>query len=340
MGLKLVNASSTQGDCRAACCGDPACEVWQWATKRTDRNQASSLYKSCYTGKGFECRSVRTDDFLVYAGQRVSHGTKLGQGVWCTGNGMHKVDYPSTLSHVERTDKCRSACFFDKDCQAWQYSTLKGCWSGSSTSCSKDVSLAFTIMEAQQFDRSCEAAGELKTDYLQVFVVIVAAALLLICFASTVIFFNICGAKRAQTPRSPRSPRRPKSPGSRRQHSDDEDAASDDLTHDPQNLSRPASTGGVYWPLQVNSQSPSGAASPVMMSQSPSGTVSPNMSVMGPRPIENSFGAVSGASSGSSFGQGTSPLLGQQYRQQQMPFVMQPGARPAGGAPTGYYPQQ
>lgn len=341
MGLQLLNRSSTKEACGAACCDDPACEVWQWATKRSDRNPAGTKAMSCYTGKGFECRSVRTDDFLVYAGQRISHGTQLGDGVWCTGNGMRKSPYSSRLSHKERMDNCRSACFFDKDCHVWQYSTLKGCWSGSpsygSIKCYKDVSLAGSIMDGQRFDRSCEAAGELNTNYLQVFLVILSAALLLVCFAACVLFFNLCGPKTPKTPRGPSS--------SRRQEADDEEA-SDDLDHVPEDLSRAGMQGGAYRALYPNS-SPPGSTNPSMsipmsegsmghlMPPSPAGSGQLVPGASPPRPVDVSFGAVSGVSSGSSFGQGTTPLL-QQYPGQMQPIMMQPGPHGSVASPGSY----
>lgn len=301
MGLQLLNRSVTKDWCRAACCNDPGCEVWQWATKRSKRDAAGADTMSCYTGRGFECQSIRTDDFLVIAGQRVSHGTKLAPSVWCTGNGMrHNTQISQRMSHKERVDSCRSGCFFDKDCQVWQYSTLKGCWSGhaSSHQCFEDVSLAGTIMDSQKF--VCGAANAApETNYLMVFLVILSAALLLLCFAIIVLFFGLCGPKSLR----PQSPRAPKS--SRRQEADEDDDGSQPA---PQDLSR---GGGLYRALQPNSNpsssnpSPSismsepGSMGPLIPGYQPGMATPPASGGVSPmRPLEMSFG---GQSSDSSF---------------------------------------
>jgi len=324
MGLQLINRSSTQEACRAACCSDPVCEVWQLATQRSNRG----TNMSCYTGKGFECRSVRTDDFLILAGQRISHGSTLGNGVWCTGNGMRKVPYSTSLSHRERTDECRSGCFFDKDCHVWQYSTVKGCWSGSpkygSIKCYQDISLAGSIMDGQKFDRSCESTVKPETDYIMVFLVILSAAFLLCCFGAVVMCFGFCAAKKIQTPLSSRS----KSPRSRRQGGIDEERSDSTLGMLPsEDLSRAGAPGGEYRALYPNTGSSMGS-----MSESGSMVAPPY------GPLDKSFGGVS---SNSSFGQGIAPLLPQpQYPQmlQMQPGMVQPRSGSVQMMPMQVYP--
>ncbi|CAK0823149.1 unnamed protein product, partial [Prorocentrum cordatum] len=41
VGLQLQNASTTADLCRAACCADPKCEVWQWGNKREKASESS-----------------------------------------------------------------------------------------------------------------------------------------------------------------------------------------------------------------------------------------------------------------------------------------------------------
>jgi len=328
MGLQLQSGSSSEEACRASCCADARCEVWQWATKRSNRNPGAKM--SCFTGKGFECRSVRTDDFLVYAGQRISHGTKLGDGVWCTGNGMRKTRYSSRISHQARMEKCQSACFNDVECHVWQYSTLKGCWSGSpnygAIKCYKDISQGpGTILDGRRFDRSCETSGGKGTDYMSIFLIMCAAALLLLCLASVVLCFGLCAPKKPQTPRGPKS--------SRQQGSEDSDGGLSRRSEDPRMEQQ--LVAGAYRPLNPNS-SPSGSSTPAKsLSMSESGSMGPLLppgyaagmniptgSSM-PRPVDASF-----ASSSSSFGQQGKPLLGTQYSQMQHGSASAPAGPP------------
>lgn len=324
IGLQLLNRTTTKDECRDVCCADPDCEVWQWATKRSERDVAlAQSAMSCHVGKGFECRSVRTDDFLVYAGQRISHGTKLEDGMWCTGNGMRHVPYSSKLSHADRLQKCSNACFHNKECHVWQYSTLKGCWSGfpnyGSFKCYKDVALAGTIMDGQRFDRSCEPQGAPKTNYMLVFLVILSAAFLLLCFSVVVLFFGLCGRKSAGgTSNGPKSSRQ-----------DSAELSGDELENlGEDGTSRSAQQGGAYRALYP----PSASTPPISENGSMSNPWQGAAVGQPPlRPVDASFG---GSSSGSSFGQGTTPLLPPYPGQ--LPMTAGQGNAAGGGYPLQY----
>jgi len=318
MGLQLLNRSVTQEECRAACCNDPGCEEWVYASKRSI-DPAGATTMSCSTGRGFECESIRTD-IIPHAGQRITHGTRLPPGVWCTGNGMQLAQLDQRMSHKERIDSCRSTCFFNTDCHVWQYSTLKGCWFGRSHQCFKDVSLAGTIMDSQKF--VCDAmAGPEKTNYLMVFLVILSAAVLLLCFAIIVLFFGLCGPKRPQS--RPQTPRSPKSSRPWQQESFDDEDGSQELDQRPEDIS-PAH-GGLYQPIHHNSSPIS--SNPSSTSMSETGSMVPlvpgQAGVPGGapqiRPMDTSFGA---SSSNSSFSGTAAPLLGQPHPRMQ-PMVQQ-----------------
>lgn len=347
MGLQLLNASTSKEACRAACCADPACEVWQFSTKRSD--QRGELM-SCYTGKGFECRSVRADDFLVYAGQRISHGTKLNPGWWCSGNGMHKTEYSSRLSHHDKMERCRNACFFDTSCTHWQYSTVKGCWTGSHNDgplhCQQDTKHGDAVMDAQIFDGSCAGAGgDLGTNFIMVFFILVAAALLLIGFSLCILGLGLCRPKKVlMEPRVDKSSWR---------QDDKDDWANDESLEE--SGSRPGSpkspkrgSPAAYRALYRSSEEGTPSASP-----NPSLSMSRDGSILSPRggggsmprPADNSFGNMSVTSSNTSFGQGTTPLLPQQPQQylsaptQQYPSQQSYLSGPYAGAASPYLPE-
>lgn len=128
LGLQLLNSSSTMEFCRSTCCDDPKCEVWQWGNTR--EKSGSSLGK-CSTGRGLECQSERFDDFLVLAGQRISHGTvseviPLERHRWCRGVGMKQASVaPLSAAGTYKSEvlQCRDACYEDAGCSIWEHST-------------------------------------------------------------------------------------------------------------------------------------------------------------------------------------------------------------------------
>ena len=127
-GLQLLNSSTTPEFCRAKCCDDPNCEVWQWGNTR--ENSGAKLGK-CSTGRGLECQSERFDDFLVLAGQRISHGTvsetiQLEKGRWCRGIGMKQADVRAVSAvgtYKAEVLQCRDVCYGDSGCSIWEHST-------------------------------------------------------------------------------------------------------------------------------------------------------------------------------------------------------------------------
>lgn len=226
MGLQLANASTTKEDCRAFCCKDPACEVWQFGLGREERvSDPTNARMKCYAGRGFACHSERMDDFVVYYGQRVSHGsvhkqTKLKGGVWCTGSGMANRSIASGQggqSHTTRSDKCRDDCYKDYNCRVWQYSTTKGCWYGTATECLEDASLQGTIIDAESVEHTCPTKDVRKTNYTLVIALILVAGWILFMLAVGVLVLGFC--RQSGKPGSRRS-----TTATSRQRSDGEDS--------------------------------------------------------------------------------------------------------------------
>lgn len=198
LGLELLNHSTTPALCRSACCADPNCEVWQWGNAREDFGNALG---SCFYGRGLECSSDRFDNFLVLAGQRISHGTvsetiKLELGIWCTGRGMRQAAGVAGLSatgtYKQNVDECQKVCFQDPACSIWEHSTAKGCWYGYSDECSVFAEGAQTMVAGERVARACGTGVRSRepTDYLTVFGIIGAVALLLTCCAALVLLLG------------------------------------------------------------------------------------------------------------------------------------------------------
>mmetsp|Transcript_56879 Transcript_56879/g.99430 ORF Transcript_56879/g.99430 Transcript_56879/m.99430 type:complete len:363 (+) Transcript_56879:120-1208(+) len=276
IGLNLLNDSCTEEQCRKHCCADPDCEVWQWGVARQERKTDSRLL-TCYTGRGFECASDRLDNFLVFAGQRISHGTvqkqiKLTDGVWCTGTGMRHTSYSTHWTHKKRLDSCREACFDRLDCRVWQYSTVKGCWFGSPTQCLEDVSLRGTIMDAERVERHCNSAVFVRTNYTVVLAMLMTAAALLLCLATFILTCGLCGSKRRA-----RNYRREDSISDNEEVYDDDNSSRGDY-----NASSPGSKRGPYSVLNTASSFNSSTA----RSRAPStpGSVAPSTTPGTPAP--------------------------------------------------------
>ena len=188
LGLQLLNSSTTPEDCRSKCCDDPHCEVWQWGNTR--ENSGEKLGK-CSTGRGLECQSERFDDFLVLAGQRISHGTvsetiQLEKGRWCRGLGMKQADVHAVSAvgtYKAEVLQCRDVCYQDSGCSIWEHSTQDGCWYGYSDRCSRSFEEATTMVAGERVARACGPGVLVQepTDYVKVFGIISFVAFLLFC---------------------------------------------------------------------------------------------------------------------------------------------------------------
>lgn len=230
LGLQLLNRSTTPEDCRSQCCDDPHCEVWQWGNTR--ENSGEKLGK-CSTGRGLECQSERFDDFLVLAGQRISHGTvsetiQLEKGRWCRGLGMKQAEVHAVSAvgtYKAEVLQCRDVCYQDSGCSIWEHSTKDGCWYGYSDRCSRSFSEAETMVAGERVARACGPGVLLQepTDYVKVFGIISFVAFLLFCFGVLAVACGaFCGAGTSTFRRSREdtllsdsegSPVSPKSPG-------------------------------------------------------------------------------------------------------------------------------
>lgn len=194
LGLQLLNSTTTPAVCREACCEDPNCEVWQWGNPR---DLAGNPTGSCYKGRGLECSSDRFDNFLVLAGQRISHGTvsqtiKLEASRWCTGSGMRQAaggPVSDGGTYKKAVDDCQEVCYRDAACSIWEYSTKLGCWYGYSDKCYAAESGAQTMVAGERVARACVDGVDLqgRTDYVTVFGIIGLVAFFLTCCAMLVL---------------------------------------------------------------------------------------------------------------------------------------------------------
>lgn len=203
LGLQLINQSTTPALCRSSCCTDPSCEVWQWGNQR---EQSGNSLGSCYTGRGLECSSDRFDNFLVLAGQKISRSTvsetiKLEIGRWCTGSGMRQAPHVTPLSatgtYKNSVDECQKVCYGDARCSIWEHSTTKGCWYGYSDKCAAGIEGADTMVAGERVARACGlgVSAQAPTDYVTVFGIIGAVALLLTCCATIILLIGNGGAQ-------------------------------------------------------------------------------------------------------------------------------------------------
>jgi len=209
VGLQLQNASTTADLCRAACCADPKCEVWQWGNKREKASESS--LGVCKTGRGLECSSDHFENFLVLAGQRVSHGAPsetaaLEPGQWCTGTGMRQAELHAAQATEAAMKECREVCYEDASCSVWQHSSIEGCWYGSADRCShSSVAIAGTVA-GEKVARTCGFGDvpQQRTDYIRVFGVIGLVAFLLT--AGAVVVLVLAPLLRRQGPLRPDAP--------------------------------------------------------------------------------------------------------------------------------------
>lgn len=201
LGLQLMNLSTTADVCRDNCCDDSKCEVWQWGNMR-DIASVDGL-GICYAGKGLECSGDRFDDFLVLAGQKISHGSvrkaeKLEPGTWCTGSNMRQATNLTLNANSESIQECRQVCYNDATCSLWEFSSTDGCWLGHSDSCSSASPGAATMVAGQHVEHECGSSGEEQkyadTDYVMVFGIIGVVAFLLTCCGT--VFLVCCHSLR------------------------------------------------------------------------------------------------------------------------------------------------
>jgi len=205
LGLQLSGQNASREECRGICCKNADCEVWQWGNPRDHEGDALG---SCYTGRGLECSGDRFDDFLVLAGQRISHGTvaeavPLDLGHWCIGSGMQQAPnvraQGSSGSYRASAEECRSTCYDDPACSVWEHSTSEGCWFGFSDACTREAPGAQTMVAGERVARACKVGwgNEQRTDYVQVFGIIGAVAVAFACCATAALLLFFASDERA-----------------------------------------------------------------------------------------------------------------------------------------------
>jgi hypothetical protein len=224
---------------------------------------------------------------------------------------MKKVPLPEENSHSSALAKCKSACFFDKNCRVWQYSTLKGCWSAtshySSIRCFEDFSLRGTITGGEKYSGACESQIGKETNYVFVFVMIAIAAVVLVMLSVLALALDCCrGPSKSREKES--SPRR-RSKGRQISNEDGGEEEFPQLTpsglarHEFDQLSRPYQ--GVYQAVSQNGSSYSPASGSFDRTPASVGSFQWNpqsLQQMGrppdpPKPNDASFGQVSSQAS-------------------------------------------
>eukprot|EP00929_Paragymnodinium_shiwhaense_P030910 TRINITY_DN17423_c0_g1_i1.p2 TRINITY_DN17423_c0_g1~~TRINITY_DN17423_c0_g1_i1.p2 ORF type:complete len:253 (+),score=43.77 TRINITY_DN17423_c0_g1_i1:122-880(+) len=191
IGLVPVNESTTASECRRRCCGDPECEVWQWGNHH---DIASTVGPGkCLLGKGIECSSDPLNDFLVLAGQRISHTTvsrrePLATGRWCTGDQMRQAPLAGGSSFSQNSHTCKKVCYDDNACALWEYSSARGCWYGASDLCVHMGAKDLGQVTGERIWRACGDSGLVQeTDYVMVFGIIGLVAFSFTCLAMLVV---------------------------------------------------------------------------------------------------------------------------------------------------------
>jgi len=204
LGLQLAGQNTTTGQCRDSCCKNADCEVWQWGNPR---DREGDTLGSCYTGRGLECSGDRFDDFLVLAGQRITHGTvsealPLDLGRWCIGTGMEQAPDVSAQGEGGRyqtsVEECRRTCYDDQGCSIWEHSTSEGCWLGFSDTCTRDSEGAGTMVAGERVARACKDGwgNAQRTDYVQVFGIICAVGVAFACCATVALVLCFGGDEK------------------------------------------------------------------------------------------------------------------------------------------------
>lgn len=204
IGLQVRNMSTTADACREVCCDDQDCEIWEWGNMRDIAdNEGMGI---CYAGKGVSCGGERLDNFLVLAGQRISHGSvrqtvDLEPGTWCVGPDMRQAsnftNEAGALAGAQPSAvrACQQACFGDATCGLWEHSYTEGCWVGFAESCSSKDPASSTMVAGQQVEHVCGESGANQkyadTDYVMVFGIIAAVAFLMTCVGMVSLLFCV-----------------------------------------------------------------------------------------------------------------------------------------------------
>lgn len=192
IGLELLNTSTTAEACRQRCCGDPACEVWQWGNLRELASKTS--LGRCYAGKGLECSSERLDSFVVLAGQQLNHGrvqeaVAISLDRWCTGSHMQKASFATFGKLDEVVGLCRDICYRDDTCAMWEYSRSMACWYGIATTCSP-LGPNADMVAGERVTHRCAEVVSLPghADYASVLSILGITGLALACAAAAALF--------------------------------------------------------------------------------------------------------------------------------------------------------
>merc|ERR1712232_859381 len=170
---------------------------------------------------GLECTREHWGDFLVLAGQRISHGdvvadktVSLPKGQWCVGDGMRQqvsnnrtngslgTNRPSLAGdYSDPTKDCKHACYGDATCSVWQFSSFMGCWIGTASEASCKMQAPQDMLGGERVVRACgtEAIRQMQTDFVKVFGIIGLVAVLLTCCALIILLSQARSVQKKNT---------------------------------------------------------------------------------------------------------------------------------------------
>lgn len=155
-GLTHRPGISTAELCRASCCADLECSVWQFQRRALSyslgfggrRQEPAKCYYGRATGS---CRRASVD-VTILAGQRVMHGVAEViapnlAGLMCPG--LKEMAF-STGTPEEQQARCKRVCESDTKCAAWQWDKAGNCHHTESTE----------VCTAKSSEASLYTAGE------------------------------------------------------------------------------------------------------------------------------------------------------------------------------------
>lgn len=147
--------SETQEECRANCCADAACEVWQFS------------YTGCWRGKGHNCLDGRgfqhrPENLRLVAAQRITHGTVkvLGSLAGRKCLGLKEEKYFSSMFEEDLIDRCRTKCYSDTSCGTWQVANGT-CLYGRALLCREDIRHAQWVVASEKIRHECNDGSEM-----------------------------------------------------------------------------------------------------------------------------------------------------------------------------------
>lgn len=150
--------TETQEECRANCCADATCDVWQFS------------YTGCWRGKGHQCHDVSVEDgqrtfrkhrpenLRLVAAQRIVHGTvnvvESLVGKHCLG--LKEAEFKTNMFQEDLITRCRRKCYSDISCGIWQVANST-CFYGRSLICQSNIQpWAAWVVASERIRHECK----------------------------------------------------------------------------------------------------------------------------------------------------------------------------------------